>query len=257
MKKLITILSAFVLCCCNSSDSSVNNYNLVEFNKFLGDEKAASLNEAVKSFNEFLKLNYNDLLDDNQRTRKFLEDLSQNYSPIDSWIFKTEMNIQTLENLEKSGMRLEIMKYGYEEYESKYFIDNIDIENPQDSIYELEYLILEIEEDLTHTSINASRRLIEMGNKTDSLLWYNKLGQYHVGLTKFGTNSKFVKEYVQAHQEIGNLGVVNVLKALLEENVDYQNPFIKRIIVAELYLDLMKWDVKNKFNDHKLTKPNN
>ena len=253
MKHVIFILS-FSLTCCTvfSQQAGVDktDKDIRKFNKFLGQDKATALDQAVESLDNFLTVNYPDQKTQKERTRAFLQQLSTSLAPDSNWTFDTETNKVILRKLETSGMRQEIKLYGYEEYTPKYFIDNLNLQGREDSITELGELTVELEEELIpvsrEDSAEQAKREAEMQSRLDSSLWFNTMGQFLYGLAKYAPNDTLVQEYTEARQAAGNISVNIIIDAYLNQYIDYDNPFFKRMVVADLYMDLMKWDIDRK-----------
>ena len=251
----------FLGCQTTSVDLSDNESGLQEFNNFLGTEKSNALDQMVKSFDNFLQINYPDKKTQGKRTRAFLEQLATNYSPDTNWTFDTEKNIEILRQLEVSGMRREIWLYGYEDFEPKYNIHSLFVDNEDDTIAEYGILDIDLEEEelipLTkRDSAQQSefeerirKREEELQQKRDSALWLNMWGQFLYGLAKYSKDT-IITDYVEAQLAAGHISISIIIDGFLNyyTNKDYEKPLTKRVMVANLYGHLMRLDIERKIN---------
>lgn len=250
----IFILLLYFFVGCQNPEPKQTNPELIQFNKFLGGEKAKCLDKSVESFERFLETNYPHEKGIQNKTKAFLMQLDSTLSPDSNWVFETKKNELLLRSLESSGMRIEIYRYGYEDYSPDYDIEEF-IEkdtNTKERTENLEELVVEIEDEewvpisdsgrINDSVIN--RRLEEQSRRLDSMAWFNMQGQFLFGLSNFGSQDSIINEYVNARFEVGFISPTIMIAALLQKDVDYLNPFVKRMLVAELYLDLMRWDLK-------------
>jgi hypothetical protein len=256
MKHLITIILILTFGCCQTTNDKNIDYKLKQFNDFLGKEKANALDKAVKSFEDFLINNYSDQKTRNERIRSFLEQLSINPAPDSSWVFNTERNMAILDMLESSGMRREIMLFDKENYEPEYLFGEFNMGENEDSLDLYRVISFEFEESEFIPIVgldSVERAEIEMRNKEiekelqnlcDSTLWQNPFGQFLYGLKKYAYEDTLVNNYIQFRETLYFLSYVYIVDAFLNPKIENYNPFLTRIIVADIYLDFMKWDIE-------------
>ena len=251
MKFNYVIIIGLLSISCSTWSQEKNNY-LKDFDDFLGQDKATALNSAVESFEQFLKTNYPDLDNQSKRTRAFLEYHQNNFEPDATWNLPTKRNQKIISDFEESGLRKEIWIYGYEEYEPKYDIyeilhpeeqDTSIIQDPGDfdlyDPYDEEILPLSNIE-----SAEIARHEKEMKDRIRNSLHFNSYGQYLYALTKYTLNDTTIQHYVEVKVLVGNTPSGVIASGLLSQGIDYDNPFIKRILIAEFYYWIMKWDTE-------------
>ena len=246
----IIVIGLLAISC--STPSQEKNNNLKEFNEFLGQVKADALNSAVESFDQFLKTNFPD--NESERTEAFLEYMQENLEPNSTWNLPTKINKKIISEFESSGLRKEIWIYGYEEYEPQYDIyevfpleetDTSDIQN----LGELDLDVLIEEEIIPISNIDSAeiaRREKEMEERMRNSLHFNNNGQFLYGLAKFNLSDTTIQGYIDAKIVAGDISPVLIASGLLSQNIDFEEPFIKRILVTEFYYWIMKWDIERK-----------
>jgi hypothetical protein len=248
----IIIFGLLVISC--STSSQPRNNDLKDFNDFLGKEKANALNAAVKTFDQFLKTNYSDFDNQTERTKAFLEYLQENFKPDSTWNLPTKRNLMIISEFESSELRKEIWIYGYEEYEPQYDIYEIlpPEEKDTSTIQDLGDLDLDdlFEEEIIPISnidsADIERREKEMDERMRNSLHFNSYGQYLYALTKYTLNDTIIQGYVDVKILVGDISPALIASGLLSQEIDFENPFIKRILVTEFYYWIMKWDIERK-----------
>ncbi len=223
------------------------------FNSFLGEEKASVLNSAVESLDQFLSANYSKLNSNSSRTKTFLEYISHFNKPDSSWILQTGKNLKLIESFESSGLRKEIWVYGNEEYDSKYNIHELLKPNAQDSLPEADlgelYLDL-IEEEIIPISridsVEVAKRDKEMEDRIKNSLHPNSSGEFLYGLAKYALGDTLIQEYVDINIKENKISPAIIASAFTEQDMNFDDPFMKRIIVVEFYYWIMKWDIDRK-----------
>jgi len=87
------------------------------FNEFIGESKAHTLDLTVKSYDDFLKINYPDL-DESTAISAFLTDIRDQFpnTPL-NWTLATEENMTIVQQAESTGLRKEIWIADNEEYD--------------------------------------------------------------------------------------------------------------------------------------------
>ena len=253
MKQLTALLIIILFYGCQTTSLDTNDNNFKGFNDFLGQEKANALDQVVNSFDTFLATNFPDKETQGERTLAFLQKLSITFTPDTSWIFDTKKNIKIIKKLESSGIRKEILLYEYEDYIQKYFISNLYLKKGEDSMTEalmveeeiIEEIVLNIGLDTTGEA-ERRRRDKEMEEKYDSALWFNVFGQFLYGLARFTQKDSLIQGYVQDRICMGRGPFWFLIPSYMESEIDYDSPFIKRMLVADLYIELLQWDIERK-----------
>lgn len=257
MEKVFFIIACivFALSSCNqNAESDAIN----DFDESLGKEKAEALNLALNSFETFLEVNYPDQESQSQRIKLFLEQLETDYEIDSSWVFATSENKEIMEAWENSGLRKEVWLYGYEEegYIPKYDIhellppDDFYTPNESDSIQDIGELEIDLIEDslLPITELDKYELdIIEREEKMRNWLFSNSEGDFLYALAKYGADDKLVNGYVEIHIQM-SISPGIIISALLDidNDVNFNNPFIERIILVEIYYPLMHQDVDNR-----------
>jgi hypothetical protein len=260
MKLTYIIIIGLIAISC-STWSQEKDSDLKAFNDFLGQDKTTALNAAVKSFDHFLKTNYSDFDNQTKRTKAFLEYLQENFEPDSTWNLPTKRNQKIIFDFEASELRKEIWIYDYEEYEPKYDIYKIlppeeqDTTNIQDlgeldldDLIEEEIIpILNIDSaEIARREKEIARREKETEERIRNSLHFNNYGQYLYALAKYNVNDTTIQEYVDAKVVGGDFSPVLIASGLLSQKIDFEDPFIKRILVTEFYYWIMKWDIERK-----------
>lgn len=218
MRSLIYIFLLTIISSCQGSDDQTIEPTLKEFNNHLGQDKAAPLKKAADSFDKFLKTNFPDQTDQQQRALRFIQLISKNEWPNQDWDLPTEMNKKILEEFETSGLRKEFRLYGYEKGSN-------DMEDEVISI-------------IQGGDVNAQKTI-------DSSGYFRVFGLFRTSLAELSKADSLTLHYVEA-RDMGNLPYENLAKGLLANNFHYSDPIHKRIMIIDFYYDLMKWDVERK-----------
>ena len=222
---------------------------LEKFNAFLGADRAAVLNDAVDSFDRFLQTNYSELENNSDRSRAFLKHIAEYNELNELWILDTEQNSKILDAFESTGLRKEIWVYGYEEYESKHDFSEVlpPVEPDTAEIVDLGELDLElIEEEIIPfreiDSLEVARMEQDWEEKRLNSLHSNHEGAYLYALLKFAPKSSFTYGAAVAEYQEGNISPGVVSNGFLENVDNYDDPFVKRLMVTEFYFWIMNWD---------------
>lgn len=249
MKNITLTILTFIL---SSAILFGQKSDLTGFESFLGKEKTAALNELNRSFESFLKTNFPKIDNENNRIYKFLEGY-KNWSVLEKeWIIDYANAKETLEQVEKSGLRIEFWKYGYETYKPEYQIDSSILLQEDTSNLDtlsLEELYLDnIEEEIIPiTNGDYDPELEEkLQRQRDSSQFFNHEGQFIYGLAKYGTNDSLVAGYVDAKYAAGDISPSLIVGGLTIDNLDLSKPLRKRIILMEFYYHFLKWNLENK-----------
>ena len=246
MKKIITIIISLFLSnlLVVGQTSEVKN-----FDTFLGKEKTVALNQMNKSFESFLKTNFPDSKNENERIYLFLEGFKEWSNLEKDWIIDYENAIETLEQFENSGLRIEYWIYGYETYKPTYFIDSTIL--PQEYTSEIDTISLgdfKIEKEIIPiTNGNYDPELEEkLQKQRDSSQSLNLHGQFFYGLLKYGQNDTLIKEYTEAIYAVGDISTSLKAGGLTANHLDLSTPLRKRLIVMDFYYHFLKWNLENK-----------
>ena len=244
MKKSLTIILFFLtITSCDKDKRDLRTYN-----QFLGLEKSNAFEKGVEVFDQFLIDNFSEQPTHGLRVEAFLEKLIENpnkIGPDTNWLFNSKWNKEVFQLLESTGMRKEIRLYGYEEYDSG--LDSSDyitleIEDEDELIPVAGQDSLEFEEQKQRL-----QKLMEnQQNRLDSTLWFNVRGKYLQGLKLVQNRDDRILNYIEAVETIGNTNFQIAVEGALEgyEPKDFEDPFIKRIIFAEIYWYIMEWDLE-------------
>lgn len=225
--------------------------NVFAFNKFLGKEKSEVLDEAVISFEKYLELNYKNENNNKKRIKLFLNEYVLKSEPDTTKLFTTKTNRVIVEKFEKSGLRKEIWLYHNEEknYKPNYniyeFFPYQEFET-EDSIATVNLIDLNnIEEDIIEIdSVEYIKREKELVERMTNSLSRNTFGDFLFGLTKFTSEDSFVHRYTKSRVLGGNFSPHFIIPGLLKQDINLNDPFIKRIITVDFYYDMMKWDIE-------------
>lgn len=253
MRITITIFIGLVLIGSSVFGQNTTKNDIQGFNKFLGKEKANVLNAAVESFEQFLKKNYSEFDSQSMRTEAYLRQIENNFESDSSWIFSTSRNKKIIEDFETSGLRKEIWVYGYEDYEPKY--DIYDLLTPGETDTTITHDTVELDLDLIEEeiiplsnidSVEIAKRKKEMEEKRRNSLHFNTHGEFLFALTKYTSGDTFMQEYADMKAYDGNISPVIIASGLLRQEINFNDPFMKRILVTEFHFGLMKWNIEQK-----------
>jgi hypothetical protein len=226
--------------------------DLSGFESFLGKEKTIALNELNGSFESFLKTNYPKIDNENDRIYKFLDGY-KNWSVLEKdWKIDNADAKKTLEQFEKSGLRIEFWKYGYETYKPEYQIDNSIL--PQEDTSNLDTLSLgdlyidDIEEEIIPITNGGYDPELEekLQRQRDGSQSFNHTGQFIYGLAKYGSKDSLIAGYVDAKYAVGDISPSLIVGGLTVDNLDLSFPLRKRIILMEFYYHFLQWSIENK-----------
>jgi hypothetical protein len=237
---IIATILQFVSFSFSAQDSG--RIELEQFNEFIGESRAVVLQEAVDSFDRFLIVNYPELENQSLRTKAFLEEFVNPNSKTKKWTFDESEIMQLKEAFEKSGLRKEILLFGYENYESnKDFSKVLPPDSSRDTkeIKDLGELELDLIEEEIIPIRNVDRKeeaRIEQEERVENSLRPNYKGDYVYALLKSSPKDSFVYEYSQAFILTGNKISLGVLaNGFLYSDPDYDHPLVKRLLVTDFY----------------------
>jgi hypothetical protein len=212
------------------------------------------LNSAVESFEQFLKTNFPDFDNESKRIKAFLEFLQKNSQPDSNWNLPTSRNQEIISDFETSGFRIETWIYGYEENEAKYDISEIlPAEEKDTSIYhelgDIDFDNLVEEGIMPISNIDSAeiaRQETEMEERIRNSVRFNSNGQYLYALAKYTLEDTTIQNYVEVKILVTDISPAIIASGLLSQEIDFDNPFLKRILVMEFYYWIMKWDINRK-----------
>ena len=257
MKKLLLLSIHSILICsiCFGQEKGESN---LEFEAYLGEPKTTACNRALDSFDKFLETNYKDYQTNGQRTKAFLERIKADINIDTTWLIpNTNENKDILKEWESSGLRKDIWLYSKEEYDTIYDVASLlnRPEIPLDSLPEIDFIGLDL--DLTDEDIEMFKNSDTTGyaqrkrlheERMKNVLWYNEHGKFLFALAKFAIQDSMVYKYVSAKERMGNISPVLVASGLLEDVKDFNDPFLKKILVSEFYFFILRWDIKRQMN---------
>jgi hypothetical protein len=247
MKYLIIILTLLISVSCQRDTNT--NYDLGGFNQFLGKEKSEALDNAVSSFETFLKVNFPNQKTFEDQARAFLQYIRK-YEDIDStWVLDTNRK-SIYEKLESSGMRKEMIMYWSEikkrnggcyieeflsrDYDDEEFIevdslfDNPEIYLPEES---LPITYKDSLENVKRAALEAER---------DSSIEFNIRGKFIYGLVKYSKKDTCIVKYADVIYRVAVLSLPMLTEYYLEYFPLLDNEFYKRMLIADYYIYILK-----------------
>lgn len=232
-----------------------DNTELENFNQFFGKERAATLEDAVDSFDRFIQVNYAEFENSTEQIEAFLKQITQYNEAQDSWILETERNSKIIESFESTGLRKEIWTYGYEDYESKHDFNEVLLPAVPDTtpIRELGDLALDLMEEEIIVPLRkvdpVEQERLEKEREARRLnsLQSNYQGDYVFALLKYSPKESFVYEFTESKYAAGvDISMAILAGAYLYSEVNYNDPLVKRLLVTDFYFWVMNWDVNRK-----------
>lgn len=253
MKTSIITCIGFLLICCSTAEQHTKENDIEALNTFLGAEKANALNGAVESFEQFLQNNYADLDNQNARVKAFLGQIAEHNQPDSSWQLETEKCLRIIESFETTGLRKDIWLYPNETYKPDY--DIFELLQPAAQDTSAEYYSGELKLDLIEEEIVATSRLdsAEMAKRdrereksVRNSLDINASGKYLYGLAKFAHDDSLIQEYVRAIVTENQISPGVMSGGFLLAYNNFDDPFLKRMLVVEFYHWIMWWDIERR-----------
>jgi hypothetical protein len=95
-------------------------------------------------------------------------------------------------------------------------------------------------------SVEIERHQKEMDERIRNSLHFNSYGQYLYALAKYNLSDTTIQGYVEAKLAARNIDPSLIASGLLSQEIDFEDPFIKRILVADFYYWIMNWDIERK-----------
>ncbi|QDH78121.1 hypothetical protein FKX85_03340 [Echinicola soli] len=223
------------------------------FDSTLGEEKAYAYSVLEGSFEKFLKSNYANRHSLSERIKGFLKDIQkQNIN----WTFDDSLSYSTLLQIEKSGLRKDILLYESEAYHERFpfekYIEEYESSEEISNSGEIDENFEEIIE-IPLTSEGNEKGVIkdelEFQQLKDKFPKPNRNGLFYYALAKAQTNNDDIIAYVSLITEFEESPSPSLLAfAFLsgfsdDELVGWEN---KLILIIEIYLksiiqnDIMK-----------------
>jgi hypothetical protein len=220
---------------------------LEKFNAFLGADKAAALNDAVDSFDRFLQTNYSEFDNSSDRYVAFLKQIAEHNAPNERWVSDTNHNSEIIDAFESTGLRKEIWLYGYESYESdRDFSKVLPPPEPKDSSkikdlgeLHLELIIEDSMRDYTYDSAAVAKMEKEWEERRRNSLHTNIQGDYLYSILKYAPKDSFAYGAAEGIYQVGNLSPGVVSHGFLENIKNFDDPFVKRLMITEFYFELV------------------
>lgn len=180
--------------------------------------------------------------------------------PDTSWTLDPENDNRLVNLFENSGLRKEIWLYGYEEYAPNYDLSKIlDINaifsSPEKyspvNLRSDSELISEAEclskiESYDYDSLLESLKIQRERRKNS--LYPNEYGKYIQGLIRYSEDDSYASSFAELQLQM-TVSPCTLVSSLIEFNgskVDLSDPFIKRIVVVELYSPIIYNEVLEK-----------
>jgi len=212
------------------------------FESTLGKEKAHAYAMLEDSFEEFLNLNYPNKHSLSEMVKCYLADIkNQNVN----WTVNDSLNISTLDQLEKSGLRKDILLYNNESYKERFDFGNYlnkDTSTVEIEIGEIDEDFEEVEEiPLTDRKVEKQFRKEELERRKirDKFPKPNRNGLFYYALVKAQSNNEEVKLYASLITKYGEGPSPSLIAGAFLENFS-GNELIKwenrLIIIVEIYL---------------------
>lgn len=208
--------------------SCSNKEQISEFENILGDENSKILTYLVNDFeNDFLKKQYSNL-DTPKAYRQFLTEMKNDGQTADLSKISEESKLL----FEQSNLRLEI----YSIPDSIW----IERESNNSAVTKIRYKYLTSNGDF-HFSTSESHFNYKGNSNKDSIInirknWVrmNYEGRYKKAFEKVFQKTGFVKEYIDVMDSSGGSNPASFVYRILETNIDYNDYFIKRLILTEM-----------------------
>ncbi|MBI0400581.1 hypothetical protein [Cyclobacterium marinum] len=212
------------------------------FEETLGEKKAYAYSMLEKSFEEFLKTNYHQTSLP-ERIKSFLTDIqNQNIN----WIYDENLSKSMLDQLEKSGLREDILLYKNESYKERFefikyldenisnaeTIDNSEIEDGYEEL-------IEIPTTSRKEEIQLRKEELDRQKIRDKLPQPNKNGRFYFALAKAQTNHEDVKAYVLLVTKYEESPSASLIASAFLDNLSNSELIAwenKLIMIVEIYL---------------------
>lgn len=228
--KFLNLFVVFLLVFSCSENKKTKNFEII-----LGKENSKTLTYLVEDFeNDFLKRQY-PRLKTKKAYEQFLIDLREEKQK--DW---QEFSKKSLEVFKKSKLRLVLYCIA----------DSVWVEKNRDSLpvtVPSNFYAIKVREKCMSIdgsfdyNIHVSERFLKTSTKIDSLISISKnsveinnTGSYSYALQLIPEKSEFLKKFINDRQSGGRMDSGTVARRLLFNNVDFDDYFIKRLIITEI-----------------------
>jgi hypothetical protein len=226
MKKILLIILTLFL-----TENTYCQEPLQVFNEILGKDQALAFDQAVISFEKFLKINYPDQHSRVEQNSQFLKDFQSLYaSGRPEWNFPDD-NQTVLNQWEESGLRKEIRLWTNEKY-FPYHLPDLGVYDSTGTFH------FEIEEEIIPIPHRDGQTVTEPMER-DSFLISNTMGKYLYALDQCCSYDPIIYEYLDAMRMAGDISPSLMAGAFSTFGERLSDPIVLRMIVAELYYWIM------------------
>jgi len=243
---LILIFIVSISACIKNTNTSKNNIqnDLEGFKKFLGPEKSKADSLLVATFDQFLIDNFPNEKNQHQRTIRFMECiLAQNETKANGCNYNPKPNEQLKNQLNKSGLMEEMWLYrgvNYDDYKPEHNVKDLFHFNESTEPVEFGELILpdDIPIEPNNTSANTIKQVeenVQDNHPVEIGARINYRGDYFYGIALFSSIDANIQEYIQAIVKAGDISIGMTFPVLLQKVENFDEPFIKRIIILESF----------------------
>ena len=197
-------------CLISCTNLEVEKRQVKEFNEKLNNEQLEVLELALKSFVSFLNENFNEKLTEKEKIVEFLKNITDT-SSYRNWKFSDNISKEITEKYETSGLRKEYFYYQIEDSTGEKMVE----------------FIGPVDEDF----------------KEDSLMNFNAFGLYITALRNVSNPDSLLISYIDAKDAVGMISYELITSGLIYgiNEYDYNIEIVKRIIIFEIYFDLLRW----------------
>lgn len=180
-----------------------------EFDKMFNNAQLEALGLALKSFESFLNENFNEKSTEKEKIIEFLKSITDT-SLYSNWKFSDKLSKEITEKYESSGLRKEYFYYQLEDTIGEKMVEFI---GPIDE------------------NVNE-----------DSLMNFNVSGQYLKALRNVSNPDSLLISYLDAKDVAGMMSYELITGGLIYSINQYNIEIVKRIIMFEIYFDLLRWN---------------
>jgi len=184
-----------------------------EFDEMFNNAQLEALGLALKSFESFLNENFNENSTEKEKIIEFLKSITDT-SLYSNWKFSDKLSKEITEKYESSGLRKEYFYYQLEDTIGEKMVEFI---GPIDE------------------NVNE-----------DSLMNFNVSGQYLKALRNVSNPDSLLISYLDAKDVAGMMSYELITGGLIYSinQYNYNIEIVKRIIMFEIYFDLLRWNSK-------------
>lgn len=218
-------------------NTKVTPNDLEGFKHFLGLEKSKVDDLLIAAFDQFLIDNFPNEKNQHLRIVKVLECIIYN----NGCNLNKKPNPQLVSELNKSGLRQEMWLYAnkdYDKYKPKNSVEDLfNFDEVEEPIEQQGALILPEDIQLELPIAAATNLLNNNSDKeTTNEIRINYSGDYFYGLIFFSPNDTNIQHYAKAIVKTGDISPVQFLPVFLKKVNNFNEPFIKRVIILALFL---------------------